>query len=203
METTRTSLLRRVRDTHDAVGWAEFRELYQPLLFGYVHRRGLTGADAEDVVQDVFVRLLRALPSYEHDRSRGRFRTWLWQVVMSAVIDWARTEGRQHRAREAVATLAANATTLAGEPDEDWVTAHRRRILEFAQTQVRANTQPKSWTCYQEYILRGRKCADVGAEVGLTANAVCVNAHRVLARVRDLCQHYVKELADDESPLPG
>jgi hypothetical protein len=86
METSST-LVRRVRGAGDADSWREFVALYEPLIVRYAlgRRRGLSEPDARDVAQDVFVRLLKALPTFELDRSRGRFRTYLWQVTASAL----------------------------------------------------------------------------------------------------------------------
>jgi len=70
--TTRVSLIQRVRDPNDAESWREFESLYKPLLLQYLARRGLRGQDALDLVQDVFVRLVRAMPEFELDHGRGR-----------------------------------------------------------------------------------------------------------------------------------
>jgi RNA polymerase sigma-70 factor (ECF subfamily) len=94
MTETRTSLLRRVRNPNDAASWAEFVAIYEPLLLSYIRKRGLNDHDAQDVVQTVFITLLRKLPKFELDHSRGRFRTWLWQVAFKAVVDHARAKMR-------------------------------------------------------------------------------------------------------------
>ncbi len=187
---TRLTLLRRVRDQADAASWSEFVALYEPLLLSYVLDRGLPHSDARDVVQDIFVKLFRTLPKFELDHKRGRFRTWLWQVTSTTIVDWARRRKRQARleeaARQRISALEANPE----EPDAEWETAYQQRIMNHALDQVRGATQPKTWTCFEQHILRGRSSAEVGAELGLTANSVNVNASRVLARVRQLCAYY-------------
>src|SRR4051812_28184810 len=65
MQETRTSLLRRVRDPADRQSWGEFVALYEPLLLSYVRKRGLNDHDAQDVVQGIFIALLRKLPGFE------------------------------------------------------------------------------------------------------------------------------------------
>ena len=95
---TRLSLLRRVGDRTDNDGWREFKNLYDPLLFTYARRQGLAEHDARDAVQDVYVKLLQELPSFKLDHSRGRFRTWLWQVTHNTVRDQVRKRLRQGNA---------------------------------------------------------------------------------------------------------
>src|SRR5262245_23158644 len=97
MPETRPSLLRRVRDATDHRSWQEFYDLYEPLLLSYVRKRGLHGGDADDVVQTIFITLLRHLPEFEYDPKKGRFRTWLWRLSFTAVTDWRRKQARVRR----------------------------------------------------------------------------------------------------------
>ena len=53
--------------------------------------------DAEDVAQDVCVRLAGAIRSF---RGQGRFRTWLYAMVLNAVRDLARKSVRERRKAE-------------------------------------------------------------------------------------------------------
>jgi RNA polymerase sigma-70 factor (ECF subfamily) len=197
MGETHSSLIRRVRDPADADSWREFVALYEPLLLSYVRSRGLGEHDARDVVQDIFARLLQALPAFELDPSRGGFRSWLWQVTCHAVADWARRGRRQHAAEnEWHRRLTAPAPSDETGSEAEWLAAHRRRVLEFVLEQVRGQTQPPTWACFEQHVLHGRRGADVAAELGITANAVFVNASRVLARVREQCAEYLEELGD-------
>jgi RNA polymerase sigma-70 factor (ECF subfamily) len=195
MTETHSSLLRRVRDPADADSWREFVALYEPLLLSYVRSRGLAEDDARDVAQDILAGLVRALPRFELDRQRGRFRTWLWQVTRNALASRARHDQRRRQAEEAWRDLQE--PDVAGpEPDEQWQTAYRQRVLDFALQRVREQTQPQTWACFDQHLLRARPSAQVAAELGLSANAVYVNASRVLARVREQCASYLEELAD-------
>jgi RNA polymerase sigma-70 factor (ECF subfamily) len=54
-------------------------------------------SEAEDIAQDVFVRLAGAIRSY---RGEGRFRTWLYALTLNAVRDQARKESREQRRME-------------------------------------------------------------------------------------------------------
>ncbi|MBM4091287.1 MAG: sigma-70 family RNA polymerase sigma factor, partial [Planctomycetes bacterium] len=95
MTPTRSTLLFRVSDPNDSQAWREFVQLYEPLLMSYVRSRGVSEHDARDVVQEVFATLVRKLPGFQLDRTRGRFRTWLWRITQNAVTDWARKRGRR------------------------------------------------------------------------------------------------------------
>jgi RNA polymerase sigma-70 factor (ECF subfamily) len=205
MAETRTTLLRRVRDPADADAWREFVALYQPLLRAYTLKKELAGPDADDVVQEVLARLLKALPDFELDRRRARFRTWLWKVTRNALADGARRRRRRDRAELAHAAddRVEPPGADGGEPEADWVAMHRRRVLEFAKARVRARSHPRTWACFEEHVLRGRPSGEVASELGVSANVVDVNSSRVLNRLHVFCRDYLEELADGDDLLPG
>jgi RNA polymerase sigma-70 factor (ECF subfamily) len=194
VEQTPVSLLERLRNPADNRSWGEFVALYEPLLISYVRKRGLADHDAEDVVQGIFISLLRKLPTFQLDRTKGRFRTWLWQVAFHAVVDWSRGRRRVQKAED---QRRENYQEEEPERDSDWDTMHRQRIVQFVMDKVRGQTVPRSWTCFEEHLLKGRPGAEVGKELGLPANTVYVNAARVLARIREQCAAYREELGDE------
>jgi RNA polymerase sigma-70 factor (ECF subfamily) len=196
MSETHSSLLRRVRDPTDAESWREFVALYEPLLLAYLRTCGLHEHDARDVAQDVFAGLTQTMPGFELDQSRGRFRTWLWRVTRNAVADWARKQRRRANAEEEWRKQLADAqVSESSEPDAGWLTAYRKRVLEFLLSRVREETQPKTWACFEQYLLRGRPSREVAAELGITTNALYANASRLLARVRERCADYQETLS--------
>lgn len=79
----------------DRAAWDRFVTRHAGVIFAAVRRRLVPAgrvADAEDVVQDVFVRLcqhdFRLLRSY--DAARARITTWLTVVAHSAAVDHLR-----------------------------------------------------------------------------------------------------------------
>jgi RNA polymerase sigma-70 factor (ECF subfamily) len=197
---TRTTLLCRVRDAADSDGWREFVALYKPLIVRYAlsRRRGLSESDARDVAQDVFVRLLKALPTFTLDRSRGRFRTYLWRVTTSALAD------RDRRGRRRAAAERGWLDRRYG-PDAraEWDRAFRERVLGHAMERIREATSPKTWACFERHVLQREPAAEVARELGVSANAVYVHSSTVLSRVRAKCAECLEDLSDDPHDLPG
>jgi RNA polymerase sigma-70 factor (ECF subfamily) len=70
---------------------------------------------AEDVAQEVFLRLWRKPQHY--DTARGRFVTWLMSVTRNRAIDEHRRRGRRQR-REAPSDLELNDTLASDESDD-------------------------------------------------------------------------------------
>ena len=194
VEKTSSSLLRRLRNPADRESWGEFVNIYEPLLIRYVRKKGVNEHDAQDVVQGIFISLLRQLPKFELNRGKGRFRTWLWQVTHNAVIDWARARKRRQNLQDEV---RHNWDEAAEVPDSDWDQELQKRVLEYATGKIRLQTNPQTWACFEKYLLAGRTGAEVAAELNLPVNTVYVYAARVMARVREQCEAYLEELAQD------
>jgi len=75
----------------------------QPAL-AFVYRMIGDAHEAQDVTQDVFVRLYRSLlkPGFEPSRNGAQFSTWLFQVARNAAIDVLRKRRRHPLERLAV-----------------------------------------------------------------------------------------------------
>ncbi len=74
--------------------------MYERPVFNYVLR--LVGGDrtfAEDITQDVFLRVYQGLPRFSH---RAQFTTWLFQITKNRVLDELRARERRPRAVVAI-----------------------------------------------------------------------------------------------------
>jgi RNA polymerase sigma-70 factor (ECF subfamily) len=197
MNDTRLSLLARVRDPGDGRSWSEFHAIYRPLIFGYLRSLGLKEHDADELTQEVFCRLLAILPTFELDRQKGRFRTYLWKLTYRTLVDGARTKKVRDRAEEEWVRHFSEADESASRGLEElWTLQHRKRILEVILPRVRASVSPTAWACFEGRLLNRRPAAEIAAALGIKPNAVYVYASRVLQEVRRRCAEIEEELGD-------
>jgi RNA polymerase sigma factor (sigma-70 family) len=198
MSETRLSLLVRVRDLKDAASWNQFDEIYRPLIFGYLRGLDLEEHDAHEVTQEVFQRLLAILPTFELNRARGRFRTYLWKLTHNTLIDWVRRRRARDRAEKEWGRRFCDVDeSESQELEAIFIQRHRKRILEVVLPQVRATASSTAWACFGGRLLRGRPGAAIAAELGIKANVVYVHASRVLKEVRRRCAELEGEWDDD------
>ena len=75
-KSTSLTLLERVR-VQDGEAWGRLVHLYGPLVRYWCGRWGVTGSDADDVTQDVFLVVTNRLGEFQRDQTGGTFRGWL------------------------------------------------------------------------------------------------------------------------------
>src|SRR5438105_11131057 len=96
-------------------------------------------ADAADMTQEAFVRLLRSLGTY---RAETKFTTWLYRLVTNICLDGLRRRGRPIESLdEAASTQSGDDTQTAGErlADSDrWTQPEEELALRESASEVRA-----------------------------------------------------------------
>jgi RNA polymerase sigma-70 factor (ECF subfamily) len=194
LPTTSVTLLGRLRqDPTDQAAWDEFVERYGRHIYRWCRDWKLQDADAEDVTQEILVKLARKLRDFAYDPSRS-FRGWLKTVAHHAWRDFV----DDHRRAQAVAgdrQLQELIQTL--EAREDLVQkleeAFDHELLEAAKVRVRLRVAPHTWEAFRLVALEGLPAAEVAARVGLQVAMVYV----AKSKVQKMLQEEIRNLEGD------
>ncbi len=186
---THASLLARLSTGSDGAAWTEFAERYRDLIRGFALRRGLQAADAEDLVQDVFLALSSGMKDFVYDPQKGRFRGFLKTIAV-------RTIGK--RLRKHQAHLAQSAAELAIDgasagDDDDWEAEWRQYHLRSAMQRVRAEFRASDLLAFQLLTQGGRNAQAVAQELGISVDSAYQSKSRILKRLRELVAEQVAE----------
>jgi RNA polymerase sigma-70 factor (ECF subfamily) len=198
---TRTSLLSRVRKAEDHGAWREFEDRYRELLLRFCRKRGLQHADAEDVVQTVFVNLTKTLPQFVYDPQRGRFRDYLYRCTRNVLARWSRRPIDRPGVLDMDADCADPADNGAAAADgaiwqEEWV-AHHYRLALMA---VRAQFNDRNIELFERNV-NGESIAALATAYRISEDAIYQARRRIRERLQELIAEQVRaeDGVDDES----
>jgi len=195
MAATRQSLLLRAR-TGDEGAWQDLCELYRPLIAGWLRRQAVPEADIDDLVQEIFLAVLRGLPSFSHSGRRGAFRTWLRTIAYNYSCDYWKSPARRTAASGEGA--ARSALGLLEDPDSPlsryWDEEHDRYVLRCLFEAVELEFEPVTVRAFQLMALDGASGAQAADELGISLTAVYIAKSRVLRRLRELAEGLLDDL---------
>ena len=145
---------------------------------------GISDADTDDAVQDVFVKLVDILRSGAYDPAKGKFRTYLSTLVRRLLIDRYREAAvrRQYRQMEIeVAEEIAVEDDPGAWMDAKWRVACRmaaeRRVMEESAISERSREVWRLLSC------EGLAVKDAAKRLGIPSNAVSKIKCRVEAQI--------------------
>lgn len=188
---TRASLLFAVRDPCDSTAWAAFNTLYGGPIQHWALKMGLSPNDADELSQDVLVKLLDEMPRFEYDPKK-KFRGWLRRVVSTAVVDRYREHKRRPGDRGIGGTAAhellreVEDTGGFGEMLEELEDRlERGRVLAAACEHVKGRTDERTWEMFMLLILDSLKAPEVAKRYEISVTAVYAAKSRVLKMIRE------------------
>jgi RNA polymerase sigma-70 factor (ECF subfamily) len=196
---TRPSLLLRLRDLNDDAAWAQFVEIYTPLIYRYCRTRGLQDGDAADIAQETMRAVAQAIARFEYNPQRGKFRNWLLTVVQSRLGNLVAQRQRQPELAGET-TLQLNLERDSADKDDPvWRDDYYRTLFSWAAQRIRGDFQESTWRAFWQTTIGERDGKEVAESLGLSVGAVYVAKSRVLARLK---QEILRVDANDGLP-PG
>ena len=157
---TSLSLLHRIQaNERDEAAWGEFVDRYGSRIFRWCVHRKLQHSDAEDVAQEVLLRIAKKFAEFDYDPLS--FRGWLRRVTENAVIDFVRKRDRGHQNGSGVLALLS-AEPARAELTEYLAEAYDLELLEMAKSRVRNRVLPRRWSTWEmmaEQRLSGQEVA--------------------------------------------
>lgn len=204
---TRYSLIARLERADDEEAWREFLAIYRPIVYRIARQRGLQHADAEDLAQQVFSAVGRAIRSFQPDPARGRFRSWLARIAQNATIN-----ALTRRPRDA----AAGGTTVfellqehLGKtecPREIIELELRRSLFRRAAERIRGEFRDTTWKAFWWTAVEGQEIATAASKLGISIGSVYAARSRIIYRLKreiEVHRHefQVSECDDVDAPF--
>lgn len=187
---TRNSLLLQVRDLENRQAWEEFSAIYRPVIFRLAKLKGLQASDAEDLTQQVLIKVAKAINGWEPDSSRAKFRTWLRTVADNAILNaLTRKRPDQGTGGEAIHT----ALTIQPTPVDNsrlLQIEYRREIFVQAAQQIRPEFSDETWAAFWRTTVDGINIDEVAELLERTRGSVYASRSRVMKRLKQKVEEY-------------
>jgi RNA polymerase sigma-70 factor (ECF subfamily) len=158
-------------------------ERYSRRVFRLAYRMTRNERDAEDVVQETFLRAYRRLKQFE---SRSSFGTWIFRIAVNSALDLTRKLGRQGRTDQQMLGHEGGAETLAHLPSPE--PAPDRLLLsgelKHKMESVLASLSPQVRTAFVLRHYEGMSIEQIGSVLGLKGSATKNSIYRAVQKLR-------------------
>ena len=191
-DSTRSSVLRAVANTENEAAWQRLFDLYAGFVFSIARSKGLNDADADDIVQVVFADLARNLPTFQYDRAKGKFRSYLSSLVNWRVMDKLKA-GR--RDADLKASYCEEAKAMASSDDDDFAEREwQAAALEEALRRIKPDVNPEHYAAFVASAIEGQDTETVMRLYGISSDNLYQIRKRLTVNLRETAASVLAEM---------
>lgn len=186
-------LVKRIR-TGDQAAWQDFIGRFEGRLLAYAERRLRQRAEAEDVVQEVFLGFLTSLPNYD---DRTPVENFLFSIAAYKLTDSLRRQGRRPRLPLLLSTddhAGAHEPVGPGRRASSMARSREHHVAQEAVLAAAMRSLIEGWTakgewerlrCTELLFVRGIANKEVARQLAITEQAVANHKQYVVGRLRE------------------
>jgi RNA polymerase sigma factor (sigma-70 family) len=167
--------------------WNEFYCLYSEKIRKFAFASGATEEDVADCIQEAWTELLVRLPTFWLDATRGRFDSWVFQVVRSKVIDSYRSKKKCRVFQETYGRLES----LVIDYSNPVQSMAEEEVFTLAWRQLRKRLSKCSFQVFQMRLLEERSVSQVADQLGLSHKQVWYRYHRAQRQAKEIALAWV------------
>ena len=188
---THASLLQSLAEGPQSASWSQFCDQYGELIRAFARRQGVQQVECDDVLQDVLVSLTSAMPNFQYDPARGRFRGYLKTITLH-VIYKRRTRGGGRIAAAELDTQVADASRDSSI-DETWEVEWRNHHVRQAMRSIEAEFNEVDRQVFHHYAVDGNDPQSTAKAFSISVDRVYQAKSRITRRLGELIEAQVAE----------
>jgi RNA polymerase sigma-70 factor (ECF subfamily) len=183
---TRKSLLSRLKNWNDQESWRVFFETYWRLIYKTAVRAGLTDSEAQDVVQETVISVMKSLPNFEYDPAKGSFKNWLMNLTYWRITDQMRLRGAGvSLSHEDPGTTTENydldpaLLQVDSELEVAWDAEWRENLEAAILDRVKKKADARQYQVFDLHVLQEWPESKVAEVLGVKSGYVRLAKHRI------------------------
>jgi RNA polymerase sigma factor (sigma-70 family) len=189
---TRRSLLSRLKQSNAQESWREFFDTYWRLIYTTALNAGLSDSEAQEVVQETVLTVVRKIKSFRYDPAVGSFKGWLLTIVRWRIADQFRKRPQQiqrHGSRHATETSGTATLERVADPgainlDAVWEEEWQRTLFTAALSRVKRKANARHYQMFDLYAVKCWSVDKVAQTLGVSTGQVRLAKHRITALMR-------------------
>ena len=192
--TTVWSAIRSIRHDPDQVKDLVVRRYRDP-VYQFVRKQGLPHEDAEDVTQEVFLRVCQEDFLEKADRQKGKFRTYLLAVSKHVIGSYRRHALAGVRDRRKETVLDDLVIPIDPPSDMEFDRLWAKNLMTQAFERLGNDPNLKALALQME----GKSYQEISAELGRPIHDVTNHIHRAKRRLREEIKRLIAAYCNKES----
>lgn len=181
VSTTEPGVVQAMARVEDEAIWDSVYQQFQDPVRRLCLKSGLSSTEAEDVMQEAFLRLHQLLRRETDPSSVFGLRRVVADLVQQLIVGL-------HRDRrsflEGKRGLMATARLVSPEHDGRQPSESEAPLWSLCIARVREQVRPDHWQIFEAYAWDELSSVEVGRRLGVTAIEVRVVHHRIVSRIR-------------------
>lgn len=193
---TRDSLILGIREAENGEAWAEFVDLYRPVIYRIAISKGLQHADALDVVQTVFISIAKSIERWKKQGEQVRFRNWLLTVAKNATINAVTRKSPLRTGHAELESFAESDESLEDSDHQLIELEYKRELFLRASEEVRSMFEESTWQAFEMTTVKGHSVAEAAKELSKSVGAVYTARSRVMKQLME-CVSRLEDAYDE------
>jgi RNA polymerase sigma factor (sigma-70 family) len=186
---TRETLLSRLKDLGDNESWRTFFETYWKLIYSVALKAGLRPEEAQDVVQETVVAVVRNIGAFRYDPQRCAFKTWLMQVTRSRISNQFRRNKRHRLVQplpdsDGTALIEEIPDPAGNQVEALWDGEWQQNLMDAAIQRIKQRVDAEQFQIFDFYVLRQWPVGRVAETFGVSVGKVYLVKHRISKLIR-------------------